>query len=927
MLRPLRLYILFCILSIGITLRAGNTELKSLTTEDGLSDLLVNAIYKDSVGYVWFGTERGLDRFDGNHIKSYSIPGDELDPRRVNVITGAGDRDIYAGNRQGVYVLKSLSDELVPLFPERINSIINAMSVSEGDKGDILYIGAREGLFKYDTRNDRLTHSLLKPDILSPDNEVFGLSAASSDSLWILGSHDLYLMDCRTDSINRYQLPVKAPGICMAGSGDTLYVATRGDGVLPFDTSTGRFGTPLAFGTSVITRLCTAGGKLYVATDGDGVYVYDIVRGADAGHLSMSSGSEPRLNSNSVYSLLVDDAGLMWLGYYAMGVQYTPHHTELFKTYVEPGLFSTAHKAVRAVYIGDGFKLIGTRDGLYYVDEKRRRTGHYGSGQLGSNIVFCITEDRDRAGRAFYVGTYNGGMHRLELTGSGETSVTPFAPAVIKPSVSVFAVEYDSTGNMWVATSEGLYRFTDGRLTGRYDATSSQLPEGNVYEIYFDSAGRGWVCTENGMAIWDGKTLHADRFPRGFISKTKVRDVFEDSRHTLYFVPDRGPVFHSNLQLTDFGHLSYPAMPSPPMTAFVAEDDAGLLWFGTDKGMLRYDPSGTFRVYSIADGLPNPVFTLCPPFRDSDGNLWFGNSEGLLRLDRENLRSQPGEVAPVVISDLMANGKSIYQRLAHDPSTGRTIELTADEKDLEIRFANFDYVDSRHSTVGYKLDGVDEDWRTASGLQPIHYYDLSPGDYDLRLRRHGDAASETVIHVRKPGVLSLPLLVTVALVVMVLAAAFVLVSRSRRGYGASAGGAEDKSGDDSEEDRKQRYRTTRLSDEECRRLLKVIDRIMKDERPYLNPDLKSSELAEMAGTTSHALSYLFNQYLKKSWYDYVNGYRVEEFKHLVGGEDVSRYTLSALSQKCGFTSRASFFRHFKSITGITPAEYMKNRQA
>ena len=102
---------------------------------------------------------------------------------------------------------------------------------------------------------------------------------------------------------------------------------------------------------------------------------------------------------------------------------------------------------------------------------------------------------------------------------------------------------------------------------------------------------------------------------------------------------------------------------------------------------------------------------------------------------------------------------------------------------------------------------------------------------------------------------------------------------------------------------------------------------MKDERPYLNPDLKSSELAEMAGTTSHALSYLFNQYLKKSWYDYVNGYRVEEFKHLVGGEDVSRYTLSALSQKCGFTSRASFFRHFKSITGITPAEYMKNRQA
>ncbi|MDE6854415.1 MAG: helix-turn-helix domain-containing protein [Muribaculaceae bacterium] len=134
----------------------------------------------------------------------------------------------------------------------------------------------------------------------------------------------------------------------------------------------------------------------------------------------------------------------------------------------------------------------------------------------------------------------------------------------------------------------------------------------------------------------------------------------------------------------------------------------------------------------------------------------------------------------------------------------------------------------------------------------------------------------------------------------------------------------DKDGDDSE--KKHPYRTTRLSDEECRRLQSVVERIMTEERPYLNPDLKSRELADMAGTTSHALSYLFNQYLKKSWSDYVNEYRVAEFKALVAGdEEVSRYTLSALSQKCGFSSRASFFRRFKSIAGITPAEYMKNR--
>ena len=124
--------------------------------------------------------------------------------------------------------------------------------------------------------------------------------------------------------------------------------------------------------------------------------------------------------------------------------------------------------------------------------------------------------------------------------------------------------------------------------------------------------------------------------------------------------------------------------------------------------------------------------------------------------------------------------------------------------------------------------------------------------------------------------------------------------------------------------RRASYKTTRLSDEECIRLNKKLDHLMKNERPYTNPDLKISDLAKMIDSTAHALSFLFNQYLKTSYYDYINGYRVAEFKRMVKELDTSKYTLTALSQKCGFSSRASFFRHFKNITGITPAEFLKN---
>ena len=89
----------------------------------------------------------------------------------------------------------------------------------------------------------------------------------------------------------------------------------------------------------------------------------------------------------------------------------------------------------------------------------------------------------------------------------------------------------------------------------------------------------------------------------------------------------------------------------------------------------------------------------------------------------------------------------------------------------------------------------------------------------------------------------------------------------------------------------------------------------------LNDDV--ADLAVAIGTTSHSLSYLFNQYLEKNYYDYINEYRVEEFKSLILKDEYAKYTLTAMAEYCGFSSRASFFRTFKKLAGITPNEYIK----
>ena len=122
----------------------------------------------------------------------------------------------------------------------------------------------------------------------------------------------------------------------------------------------------------------------------------------------------------------------------------------------------------------------------------------------------------------------------------------------------------------------------------------------------------------------------------------------------------------------------------------------------------------------------------------------------------------------------------------------------------------------------------------------------------------------------------------------------------------------------------EKYKTNKVNLEECKRLTERLESIMQTDKPYTNPDLKIADLAALIGTSAHTMSYLFNQYLNRNYYDYINDYRITEFKSLVEQDEYSKYTLSALAELCGFSSRASFFRYFKKATGITPNEYIRS---
>lgn len=901
---------------------------RGLSAIDGLSDLVVNAIYKDSLGYVWLGTGNSLERFDGIHMKHYPVPGADEKLKRVNVMAEMAGNELWMGNGNGLWRVSKEKNTLEPVARETIGYAVRSL-LPDG-KGT-LYVGTERGLFVY--KGGTLERIMIDPNMLSAANSIGGLNLDEDGTLWMATENGLCALRPDGGKMEAYHYVVEEKHACafqhIARIGNVLYLGTMGQGIVSFDTRTKEFDRFVDVGCNVISALSSDGKDLlYVGTDGNGVHFVSADKKQIVRSLRHETGKDESLRSNSVYSVLVDGEGLVWVGFYQLGLDYTLYQSGLFSTYAYAPFFDSADMPIRALAIRGGEKLIGSRDGLFYIDEENHRYRSFKVPQLRSNMIFCCLYYRDE----YYIGTYGGGMYVLN---PATLAIRDFEPGGGMPFSKghIFCIKQDHEDRLWIGTSMGIFCYEDGRQVAHYTSANSKLPEGNVYEIYFDSTRKGWICTENGMCVWDpsARTLKADVFPEGFIHKEKVRVIYEDSDHDLYFFPDKGALFVSDLSMTAFRRLQ----PGTPLEGndgmFVIEDREKWLWLGTNNGLFRYDKKECFIPYNFVDGIPSSIFTLCPPVDDGKGGIWFGNSKGLLHLDAARMAGKGTIPYPVAITEVYVNGKSVMQAAARKAG-GPGISLEPSQKNVTFHFSDFSYTAPAFMSYEYQLEGQDADWMAVTGRSEVTYYDLPSGTYTFKVRRRGHPESEARMTVRIASSVSLwgILLIGVAVAAGGMAAfrrrrkAVVVEERAEQ---APAPVAVAEKGmqpvAETPAAAEEKYRTNKVSVEECKRLAEKLEAVMRKEKPYTHPDLKIAALAALIGTSSHTLSYLFNQHLNRNYYDYINDYRIAEFKRLVNKDEYARYTLSALAELCGFSSRASFFRYFKKATGITPNEYVR----
>ena len=309
---------------------------------------------------------------------------------------------------------------------------------------------------------------------------------------------------------------------------------------------------------------------------------------------------------------------------------------------------------------------------------------------------------------------------------------------------------------------------------------------------------------------------------------------------------------------------------------------------------------------------------------DETGLLWVATSQGLFHTDLRQVEQWEADTHYKVElqrirrgSDLLPNSAGFLVNERHELRL--TWNLTSEVLQAELMLP--DYTKHTGRLYKYRLGGGS--WQTVDDGQPIYIRGLVLGKHRLEVRLAGAEGTASVydITVVPSGWATFELiLLLVAIALLWLWCRFRKTTKVLLTERDEIEDALVEAMDELETSAK--YERVKLDETECADIVKRMKDYLERERVYTNQDLKMKDLADVLHLSAPKLSQVFNLYLGQNYYDFINGYRLEEFKRLIEAGEYKRFTITALSEQCGF-KKSNFFSTFRKVEGVTPAEYLK----
>jgi len=763
--------------------QTGTLKFDHISLEQGLSQSTVNAIVQDGRGFLWFGTQDGLNRYDGYTIavhKHVAADSFALSDNGIWALCRDRDGDIWIGTTRGglnrYHTARGTFTHYAhdPLDTTSISEN-NVTSVFQDSRGTI-WAGTMTSGLNYLSPGQRtfsrLRHNPADSTSLA-DNAVWAITEDRDGTLWVgtwgglcryippvpgsagssgVGTFRRYRHDPRLHE----SIAGNTIRSLLAGRDGRIWIGTWGYGLDCFEPRSGtlvhyttRSPAPRTLTSNLILSLYEdAESAIWIGTGDAGLNRLHPRTGTIERfrHIANSTRS---LNNDIICSLFEDSTGILWIGTGAGGVNIYDRLKNRFPH------FRAVQGTPRTLSGNDVWALHEDRSGTLWI-------GTYGGGlnrfnrltedfthylhdprvasSLSHNNVIALAASRDGT---LWIGTEGGGLARLDPYSSRFTRYRhdPQNPASLIQN-EVTALHEDSSGTLWIGTNGGGLDRLDASREGfvHYppdEESPTALPAGTVLTLYEDAAGYLWVGTYGGgLARLDPATDLFQRYQSASdrtngLNNNTVLSVHEDAAGILWIGTYGGGLNRFDRTTGTWSHITEADGLPNDVIYGILPDRAGRLWMPTNKGLARYTPStGEVRTYDASDGLQGNEFNQGAAFRGRDGALYLGGINGFNAFSPDSIRDNPF-VPPVYLTSLR-----VFDRVVSLPqavSETRAIELQHDQNFLSFEFVALSYTAPAKNRYRYKLEGLDETWIDAGNRRFTTYTNLDPGHYVLHI--------------------------------------------------------------------------------------------------------------------------------------------------------------------------------------------------
>lgn len=743
LLRPLnsRFYMILAAGIFFVSLVPGQQlKFKQYTEENGLSSNQVNCLLEDDVGFLWFGTQDGLNKFDGIQFRIY-----RNDPSNAASIPNSCVRTVIQfsnnlfviGSTDGISFFNPITERFYGTTERQFNLTSPVNAILRYDAKTIL-VANDLGLFALSLPDGKVIKSFfddrahIKVRTLGHiGNQIY--VGTEGHGLWaVAGGMYLRPITFSNEEMSLQLRSVPQPmtirkigfygGLIYLGTEQGIYkVSPRHEVLGILKTKEVKF--------DVVNDFVFWNNRLFAATEG-GVAVHQLIN--QQYRLFSKSEKPMSLNNSACSGIIADSQNNFWIATNGGGI-----NLSLFRSQKFPENISTAETDIKNVTCflepeSDVF-LIGGQD---YLVEMKLKTGVKKNYQLPQGITpSCLLADSNQN---VWLGTEGDGLYLLNRESGLFKNIVP---AVMAKTIN--DLEF-SSGQLLVATQEsGLLEIQRPTLQIRQFKASDGLLSLQLNSIYCDSLGRLWLGTaDNGIIRYSAnreRKLRPEKIFRtngkpGQIASNAVMSIAEDERGTIWVATAAG-LSHLLPGDTFRNYYNKDGLSNTFLHALL-RDSIGDLWASSNSGLIRFNPNDAekemrFRNYGIKDGLNTIEFNNGAALSRKNGMLAFGGADGFNVFRPSSIKDNPHKPKPIIVS-FNRGGKEINtdSLIAYK----RFLKLGAKENFLQFELAALDFTDPTKNKFQFMLEGYDMTWSEPSTLRFVSYTDLPGGSFVFKAK-------------------------------------------------------------------------------------------------------------------------------------------------------------------------------------------------